>query len=223
MTTETVQRVQNRSAVDQILAEQPLLHNWNGEWKSGGFQLDHLRLIIDSISKFGERSDLRIIETGAGLSTVLFVAIGAREVVSITPDGKLRARILNYLKQNNISKKSLRIFEDLSEEILPKIASRRKCHFDVGLIDGGHGWPTVFVDFCYINKALRQGGILFIDDIQLHSVHELYNLLADQPGFELIDKKNKLVVFKKTSERSYLPDFGGQPYIKKQKLYSFDD
>ena len=62
---------------------------------------------------------------------------------------------------------------DRSELALPRIAADRN-RFDVGLIDGSHNWPSVFVDFCYINTMLPAGGTLFVDDIHLYSVSQLF-------------------------------------------------
>jgi len=82
------------------------------------------------------------------------------------------------------------------------------------LLDGGHGWPTVFVDFCYLNRMLKKDGLLILDDLQLHSVAELGRLVLLQPGW-VIDTEisSKTIAFRKTNDREYLPDFGGQPYL----------
>jgi hypothetical protein len=85
----------------------------------------------------------------------------------------------------------------------------------VALIDGGHGWPTVFVDFCYLNVMLRPSGVLVLDDLQLHSVAELARMLTLQPGWELaMEVGDKTVAFRKTQDADYLPDHAGQPYIR---------
>lgn len=81
------------------------------------------------------------------------------------------------------------------------------------LIDGGHGWPTVFVDFCYSNAMLRRGSLLLLDDIQLHSVAELSRLLGQQPGFTLKEQLQKLQVWEKDVDQLWLPEHSRQPYI----------
>ena len=85
--------------------------------------------------------------------------------------------------------------------------------FDFALIDGAHGWPLVFVDFCYINAMLGAGALLMLDDIQLHSVKELSNLLHEQPGFSLVADLGKSLIFEKTTDDAYLPEWNQQPYI----------
>jgi hypothetical protein len=51
--------------------------------------------------------------------------------------------------------------------VLPKLFESER-RYDLCLIDGSHAWPTVFVDFCFANACLRQGGLLMLDDVQLH-------------------------------------------------------
>ncbi len=65
-----------------------------------------------------------------------------------------------------------------------------------------------------MNKALKQGGYLAVDDIQLHSARQLYLLLKQQPGFEISADLGKLIVFKKTADIRFLPDFLNQPFVR---------
>jgi hypothetical protein len=103
---------------------------------------------------------------------------------------------------------------DYSERALPRLVLDKPPFLDFALIDGGHGWPTVFVDFCYTFFALKRGGVLAIDDTNLYSVNQLVLLLKNQPDFELIGNYQKLAVFRKKLDKRFLPDFGAQPFIK---------
>ena len=89
----------------------------------------------------------------------------------------------------------------------------------MALIDGGHGWPTVFVDFCYLNLMMRKGALLFLDDTQIYSVAELGRLLELQPGFEIVHDLGKLQVWVKQTGDPFLPEHSREPYIlDKSKL-----
>ena len=69
---------------------------------------------------------------------------------------------------------------------------------DAGFIDGNHGWPAVFVDFCYLNRMLRPGGLMFIDDVQIFAVAQLVCLLRQQtPHYELVSVEGKMATFRK--------------------------
>ena len=188
--------------LEDFLGNIPKLHTWdNGKtWVTGGFQKEHLQLINDTICACFGSKQVSVIETGAGNSTLLFLLMKAARLVSICPDPALHKRILAYCDQHHIDYSQLDYRQEFSEWMLPEIARSVRQgapRFDVAFMDGGHGWPTVFVDFCYMNYVLPKGGLLVTDDIQLHSVKELCRLLDEQPGFRCIEKLNKIRIWRK--------------------------
>jgi hypothetical protein len=100
-----------------------------------------------------------------------------------------------------------------SEWELPKFASEKN-EYDIGLMDGCHGWPTTFIDLYYIYYMLRIDGYLIIDDIQLHSVKEIANfLISESTKFELVANFGKTLVFKKLTHDLELGEWNHQKYI----------
>lgn len=204
------------SSFQQYLADLPLLHSWDQgkTWNTGGFGAKQLECFHRLAG--GATGGFSIIETGAGNSTLTFLHARPRKLIAIAPAEALFGRIHAYCRENKLDETPLHVVVDRSEMVLPRIAREEidaGRRYDVGLLDGGHGWPTVFVDFCYLNMMLRKGGILWIDDVQLHSVKELARLLTRQPGFRLIEDLGKVLAFEKLTEEPLLPDFGAQPYI----------
>jgi hypothetical protein len=194
--------------LEKYLSDLPLLHTWDGgvTWNTGGF--DHE--VFEAIHPFiAEGSD--ILETGAGNSTIFFLLHKPQRLVSIAPEPSLFERIYAYCDRHRIDRSRAEAHIERSEWVLPTLAKHQQ--FDFTLIDGGHGWPVVFVDFCYATAMLRQGGILAIDDTQLHSIKELGRLLMRQPEFEFVMQHTKTALFRKVTEARALPDWVGQPYI----------
>lgn len=207
----------NRSVVDFFLSNPPALHSWDGgkTWSLGGFGRRELEFLIQITARKMDFSP-KIIETGAGNSTIAFLIAGAQSLTSIAPDADLFNRIRHYCDIHGIGMDCLDQRVAFSEDALPAVVNdleARGGRIDVALMDGGHGWPTVFVDFCYLFRALRKGGFLIVDDIQIYSVKELVRFLMEDPNFCLVERMPKTLVFEKLSDRRYLPDFGGQPYI----------
>lgn len=206
--------------IERFLADPPLLHSWDGgkTWNTGGFSRRELEVLIDLVTnKTGTMP--RVLETGAGCSTIAFLVAGAVQVTSIAPDRDLFERIIAYCDNNSIPTKPLAVNVALSEDCLPLLVDemdKLSLVNDLVLIDGGHGWPTVFVDFCYSFRSLRKGGFMIIDDIQLFSVKELARFLCMDHNVKLVKSLPKTLVFEKLTDRRYLPDFGGQAYIKKK-------
>jgi len=201
---------------DGFLRNLPLLHSWDDgqTWNTGGFNEDHLRPLVAFLrGRLPPRPAL--LETGAGCSTIAFLFLDPGRLVSIAPSAELYARIRSYCEVQGIAASVLDSRVGFSEWVLPVLAQPVDSApwVDFALIDGGHGWPTPFVDFFYANHMLRRGGYVMVDDVQIHAVKELARLLAQQPGFELALDLGKSLVFRKTTADRALPEWNQQPYI----------
>lgn len=208
-----------KDLVDSLLADPPLLHFWGGQPQDGGLGGRIGRQFVETIDTYAGDRPFEALETGAGLSTLLLLALGADRLTTVVPDQDLCDRIRLEAEARDIDTTPLEFIVDRSEVALPVLASSAR-RYDVCLIDGGHGWPTVFVDFCYANACMRQNGLFLIDDVQLHSVRQLYLLLAAQPGYRLVSEQWewKLGAFIKETPDAFLPDFSGQPFIVANSL-----
>ncbi len=207
-------------AVDAFLDDIPKLHSWDGgqSWNTGGFGPAELGWMIAAIAeRFGAGS--HIAETGCGCSTLAFLLTAPARVHSISFDGDVFDRLRAYATGNGIPLLPLEIHAAQSERVVPRLAGeyeRRGLSLDVALLDGGHGWPTVFVDYCYLNAALGKGGLLIVDDFHIHSVKELARFLSEDPRYRLLRRFDKTLVFEKLEDFRFLPDFGGQPYVMRR-------
>ena len=209
-----------------FLEDLPLLHTWDlgKTWNTGGFQAWQLKRMHELLTeRFSE--PVRVLETGAGNSTITFLQVpNLEQLVTIAPSAELRDRILGYCEAHGIGTDAMEYRLERSEIALPSIAFGAGGqsppdpgpHFDAVLIDGGHGWPTVFVDFCYANLMMRKGSLLFLDDTQLYSVAEISRLLELQPGFTLREELAKLQIWEKDDNQAFLPEHSREPYIIEQ-------
>ncbi len=202
------ERVVNRAS-QALLQDLPALHHWGGGPQIGGLDRRIGRRVVDELEPLAEAT---VMETGAGASTLLFLTLAPRVVTAIAPDDGLRTRILDEAARRGLDTSPLRFIVDRSEWALPGLAAAGE-RIDVALIDGNHGWPAVFVDFCYFNVMLRAGGTLFLDDVQLHSVGQLFLLLRQQPGFRFVALEGKFATFRKEGDEPFLPEWIGQPFV----------
>lgn len=196
-------------AAEALLQDLPRLHHWGTGPQVGGMNRLIGRRIVEEV---GALESPMVLETGAGASTLLMLCLAPGALTSIAPDDELRQRIEHEAAVRGLTTAALRFLVERSEWALPRLAGAGET-IDVALIDGHHGWPTVFVDFCYVNVMLRDGGLLFLDDVHLHSVRELFLLLRNQPGFELVAIDGRFATFRKRTSESFLPDWAGQPFI----------
>jgi Methyltransferase domain len=204
-----------------FLAELPKVHTWDGgkTWNAGGFGSNALAALRTCLETELKGAQPVIAETGAGNSTILFLFMRPKKLYSISVDPDLLPRIKAYCDEAGLAHDALDFTLGRSEAALPALADALRAEgtgLDVALMDGGHGWPTVFVDFCYLNAALKKGGLLIVDDLQIYAVNEFARWLALLPDFELVLNLKKVLVFRKVRAFDYLSDFGAQPYINRR-------
>ena len=209
--------------IQMYLGNIPLIHTWDDgvNWNSGGFDFKQLSFFIELCSSI---ENCRIIETGAGNSTIAFLLAKPKELISIAPDEKLFNRITEYCSMNSISVENLKIAKARSEWELPLLAMDGK-QFEIGLIDGAHGWPNTFVDLNYIYFMLTKGGFLIIDDVQLHSIKEIAKFIIKQSTHFVLEKDlGKTLIFRKLTDDFDLGDWNQQIYIlEKSNAYELQE
>jgi hypothetical protein len=198
-----------------LLRERPRLHDFagQGELVEGGLSAPMAHRLVAGIREFHNPV---VLETGAGLSTLLFCCLAPRRVISMEPNAQLWERIFDEAERRSISTAVLRDIRERSEVALPPLAASGET-IDVAFIDGDHGWPSVFVDFCYANIMLRKGGLLFLDDVHLYSVRQLVLLLLQEAEFEYAGTTQKLAVFRKRTDERFLSS--SQPFIRANTMH----
>lgn len=169
------------------------------------------------VQELADLSKIQALETGAGISTVFFLLIGFAKVTAIAPSISLERKIIGNCKKYQVPLDKLDYRLARSELELPALVKHNPPDkmYSFAFIDGDHGWPSVFVDFCYINMLLKKGGILVLDDCQYHSVRELLNLLAEDPEWELLEISGQLAALKKLSHEKHYWG-AGRNYLRKR-------
>jgi predicted O-methyltransferase YrrM len=148
------------------------------------------------------------LETGAGISTIMFAYKGC-DHTCISPQDDEHERIRNYCENTGISADKVKFICDFSQNALPKIESDQ---LDLVLIDGGHGFPVPFVDWLYTSVKLKKGGLVIVDDTQLWTGRVLKEFLEAERQWKRVRTFGKAVAFEKLSD-DVIKDFGGQPYV----------
>jgi hypothetical protein len=81
------------------------------------------------------------------------------------------------------------IIEQPSEIVLPYLLSKHK-QYDLGFIDGWHTFDHTLIDFFYLNRLIKVGGIIIIDDISFPGIKKLMRYILNYPAYELIGTVN---------------------------------
>jgi hypothetical protein len=189
--------------IDRIRADLPVIHPEAGNGAVWRTQWSCYRFIEDQVGP-GSRT----LETGVGVSTVLFAAWGCNHL-AVVPFGD-EVAVESYCDDNGIDRGSLRFDRRPSEEALPTITGE----FDLFLVDGGHGFPLPIIDWFYGAALLRRGGVVVFDDVHLPQVRLLIdNFIEPDPRWERLAGNAKWAAFRRLSEGSLSESEGDQSFF----------
>jgi predicted O-methyltransferase YrrM len=74
--------------------------------------------------------------------------------------------------------------EERSEQLLPRLLADNTT-LDFALIDGWHTFDQVMVEFYYLNRMLRVGGVLVFDDADRRSVNRVIRHALTYPAYRV--------------------------------------
>ena len=191
---------------DQILkrlaADNPQFHQLDekgaGEWAKVGFEWKPgatswavgpyaLNWIADRLSP-----EMTTIETGAGHTTVLFAAM-VNHHYCCTASQLECERIKDYLKRIGVPESKVTFVIGSTDETLPKLDAALK--FDFAYIDGCHGYPYPALEWHFIDKHIKPGGLIGLDNAELRSVREHCEFLEENGAYEPAGFISELGVF----------------------------
>ena len=194
--------------IQHLLSNPPKLHGPDGA-VTDGWRLDDAAVrFLDAHVGPGTHT----IETGAGVSTIVFALNRARHTC-IVPDRQVVDRIHRYCAATGVSLEDVRFVVERSEEALPRL---NDSGFDFGLIDGRHGFPAPFIDWFYIADRLRTGGRLLIDDTWIWTGDVLARFLDATPGWRRCGELPTSAAFLKESGDAQHAEWVHQPFVYRQ-------
>jgi len=187
-----------------ILSDPPKVHDHRGQLISD-WRIDNTTCFeLNSRLKAG----LNTLETGAGVSTVIFAANGCQHTC-VTPEKAEADRIQDYCRAANIDTSSVHFIIARSSDIIHQLP---RSAFDLVLIDGCHGFPSVFVDFFYAARLLKIGGTLIIDDMHIYTCQLAASFIQSDPGWS-VELKDKRVAFAIKTADTIDMEWISQPFV----------
>lgn len=189
----------------RLRCDPPLFHVSGGEL-TAVFSLDGVTLeFLDGALRPG----MRTVETGAGASTVLFAAKSGGHT-SIAPDAALFERVRHYCQKIGIDDRRVVYIVERSEQALPRL---NLGPIDIALIDGRHGFPAPFIDWYYLAGALKTGGLLIVDDVDIWTGQTLAEFLATESDWKLVARLPRAAAFEKRGDSTQNKEWTGQPFV----------
>lgn len=195
-----------------LLTSAPGIHG-SGE-VTYGISDDTLRFLDGNVTP-----ESRTLETGAGLSTLLFAFKGATHTC-ITPSAGEVERLERHCAERGVSTERVRFVVDVSQRALPALEETAR-GLDLVLIDGGHGFPIPFVDWLFTAPRLRVGGLLVVDDTQLWTGEVLRDFLLAESAWRPEATFSRGCAFRKASD-DVLKEWNHQPYVH-DRSFAWED
>lgn len=193
--------------LSRLLADPPLVHDMgDGEPASLGTERSCYELIAER-AEAGHRT----LETGLGISTALFGALGT-EHTCVTPSAAEVARLGAYCERHGIPLDRVTFAVGPSGVVLPQLGAEP---LDLVLIDGAHGFPIPVLDWYYAGGRLRRGGVLVLDDIDLPAVQLLAGYLDADPRWERVAGTAKWCAYLRRSEGRLDEEWVDQPFFSR--------
>lgn len=179
---------------------------WHGHGSLTPLVLEHL---VDHI---GSKRPRHSVETGTGKSTLLMSHVSPHHLVFTIDDpreGSLRvvreSPLLNASTVEFVlgpTQRTLRSF------VLPD-------ELDFALIDGPHAFPFPELEYYAIYPHLAAGALLVIDDIHIPTVSHLFDVLREDPMYDVIEVVRTTAFLRRTTAPLFDPEGEGwntQPY-----------
>lgn len=183
--------------IESVLAQiEQLPPDWH---RAGPLSMHCLKTIVKHV---GNDLILRSIETGSGASTLLLSHLSKKHTVFSLDAG---TNSLHGVETSAIlNKDSIEFIIGPSQRTLPAYVFTEPVHF--ALIDGPHGFPFPCLDYYYIYPNLAAGALLVLDDIWIPTIHHLFEFLAVDEMFKLVEViEDKTAFFRRSDSPAFDP------------------
>jgi Methyltransferase domain len=201
---EAVQILQDRvAAVGRVLADPPQVHpRANGVWSTDPACYEYMATLV--------KPEFHTLETGLGVSTVLFALWGCHHTCVVYSEAEVIA-CRQHFESRGISAESVTFHIGPSERVLPNLTLR---DLDLVFVDGCHGFPLATIDWFYAGSMLRAGGVAVLDDAQLLQVRlGLFDFLKRDPRWTRTGRRPKWVAYERLESGALGEEWEQQPFL----------
>lgn len=144
-------------------------------------------------------------ETGSGKTTLLLSHL-SREHTVFAVEGDNRS-ITVVRDSSLLNRGTVQFVEGPTQVTLPKHRFERKLQFV--LIDGPHGYPFPEMEYFFFYPHLDKGALLLLDDIQIPTIHRLYEFLKEDEMFRLVEVVDNTAFFVRSDRDLFDPHGDG--------------
>src|ERR1017187_197814 len=175
----------------RILEVQPNLHG------AGTVSADALGAMVKHASN---RIIRHSAETGCGATTLMLSHLSQHHTVFALDIG---GSVANVRRSPLLRKGAVSFIEGPSQRTLPQHHFAEK--LQLALIDGPHAYPFPDLKYYFLYPHLDSGALLILDDIQIRSIHNLFEFLRSDSMFRLEEVVRSTAFFTRTEAPTFDP------------------
>jgi hypothetical protein len=191
--------------IDTILKQLALLPAY---WHQvGTLDIHVLRAIVRHILDIPTPITLSM-ETGCGKSSLLLSHLSKNHKI-FTISGA-NDSLTKVLESPLLNRTAIEVIDGPSQITLPSYKFEHK--IQVALLDGPHAYPAPDLEYYYVYPHLDGGGLLIVDDIHIPSVFNMFEVIAFDKMFELIEVVEATAFFRRTDSPTFDPLMGSWIY-----------
>lgn len=200
-------------AVSRLRQDAPIFHSGDVDhsWSALPATLDLLARLVEK----GQRT----LEIGCGASTVIFAAASTTHT-AVSPDPDEHERIRDYCRRIGLDDTGVEFLVGTSDEVLPTLDS--SLWLDVAFIDGDHSFPHPILDWHYVNRHLKVGGVVLADDLPTPAVGAIGQYMIASPNWSLLGSADRrAAAFRKLAHKTAYYEFMEDPFNRAPPYYEF--
>lgn len=142
-------------------------------------------------SQIRQRGYYRTLEVGCALGMAsLYICDASSQSPQwthtiIDPNQTTKYRGIGIANLDRLGLDRYRLLEKPSEFALPELLADGES-YDLAFIDGWHTFDHTLIDFFYVNRMLRVGGMVVFDDADWPAVSRLLRYVSRYPAYERV-------------------------------------
>ena len=140
-------------------------------------------------------------ETGCGASTLLLSHLSERHTVFALDGGS--GSVVNVRQSPLLNPGIVTFVEGPSQATLPR--HQFESTLQLVLLDGPHAYPFPDLEYYFLYPHLDAGALLVVDDIQIRTIHNLFEFLRRDAMFQLEGVVRTTAFFTRTSAPTFDP------------------
>ena len=157
---------------------------------------------LEALVSRAQRRNIRAsAETGCGASTLLLSHLSAHHTVFALDGGT--GSVANVRQSPLLKPGTVTFIEGPSQATLPQ--HRFDGKLQLVLLDGPHAYPFPDLEYYFLYPQLDAGALLVVDDIQIRTIHNLFQFLRRDAMFQLEEVVRTTAFFTRTSAPTFDP------------------